>query len=198
MKILFKNTSLLPPASMIPPFHILFARLFHLLPLLVLFHSFFNSFIHILLYFASFRFLLRHFATFRIHFASFRIHFASFRIISYFSRTLLQLPHWAERYDIYVNFYTTNFCGIIIYMTSLPFSRTRICIVCVWQRLLFYKAPMSESSPYFKYSMALSNGNNVFLIFRFFPLKKWSARSHPPSYEESPWPTLYRQSKCLY
>ena len=40
MKILSKNTSLLPPASIIPPFHILFTPLFHFLPLLVLFHSF--------------------------------------------------------------------------------------------------------------------------------------------------------------
>ena len=82
MKILSKNTSLLPPESMIPPFHILFTPLFHFLPLLVLFHSFFTSFIYILLYFASFRFLLLHFATFRLHFASFRLHFASFHIIS--------------------------------------------------------------------------------------------------------------------
>ena len=80
MKILSKNTSLLPPASMIPPFHILFTPLFHILPLFVLFHSFFTSLIYILLYFASFRFLLLHFATFRIH-------FAPFRFISYFSRT---------------------------------------------------------------------------------------------------------------
>ena len=66
MMILSKNTSLLPPESMIPPFHILFTPLFHFLPLLVLFHSFFTSFIYILLYFASFRFLLLHFASFRI------------------------------------------------------------------------------------------------------------------------------------
>ena len=111
MKILSKNTSLLPPESMIPPFHILFIPLFHFLPLLVLFHSFLlHSFIfyYILLHFVSFCFISSsfrlhfvfisssfrlHFASFRIishHFASFRIishHFASFRFISYFSRT---------------------------------------------------------------------------------------------------------------
>ena len=76
-----KNTNLLPPASMIPRFHILFTPLFHFLPLFVLFHSFFTWFISILLYFASFRFIPLLFATFRIHFASFRIHFVSFRIL---------------------------------------------------------------------------------------------------------------------
>ena len=35
MKIFSKNTSLLPPESMIPPFHILFTPLFNFLPLLV-------------------------------------------------------------------------------------------------------------------------------------------------------------------
>ena len=108
MKILSKNTSLLPPESMIPPFHILFTPLFHFLPLLVLFHSFLlHSFIfyYILLHFVSFCFISLHFvfislhfvfislhfASFRLHFASFRFishHFASFRFISYFSRTL--------------------------------------------------------------------------------------------------------------
>ena len=77
MKILSKNTSLLPPASMIPPFHILFAPLFHFLPLLVLFHSFFlfHSFIfyYILLHFVSFCFISLHFLFILHHFASFRI-----------------------------------------------------------------------------------------------------------------------------
>ena len=122
MKILSKNTSLLPPESMIPTFHILFTPLFHFLPLLVLFHSFLlHSFIfyYILLHFvsfcfisssfrfisssfrfisSSFRFISHHFASFRLHFASFRIislHFASFRFISYFSRTLFNtLTGW--------------------------------------------------------------------------------------------------------
>ena len=90
MKILSKNTSLLPPESMIPPFHILFTPLFHFLPLLILFHSFFfllHSFIfyYILLHFVSFCFISLHLVSFRLHFASFRFishHFASFRIIS--------------------------------------------------------------------------------------------------------------------
>ena len=77
------------PESMIPPFHILFTPLFHFLPLLVLFHSFFTSFIYILLYFASFRFLLLHFVFISLHFVFISLHFvfislhfASFRFIS--------------------------------------------------------------------------------------------------------------------
>ena len=53
MKILSKNTSLLPPESMIPPFHILFTSSPTLISFIPLF---FTSFIYILLYFASFRF----------------------------------------------------------------------------------------------------------------------------------------------
>ena len=110
MKILSKNTSLLSPESMIPPFHILFTSLFHFLPLLVLFHSFllhlyFTIFCFISFPSASFRLHFAsfhlHFASFRLHFASFRLHFASFciislhfasfRFISYFSRTLKKM-----------------------------------------------------------------------------------------------------------
>ena len=58
-------------------------------PTLISFIPLFFYFIHLYStrYFASFRFLLLHFATFSFHFASFRLHFASFRFISYFSRT---------------------------------------------------------------------------------------------------------------
>ena len=80
MKILSKNTSLLPPESMIPPFHILFTPLFHFLPLLVLFHSFFfTSFIYT--YFNIFCFISFLSASFRNISYSFRFHFASFRFI---------------------------------------------------------------------------------------------------------------------
>ena len=95
MKILSKNTSLLPPESMIPPFHILFTPLFHFLPLLVLFHSFLlHSFIFYYIFAfisfpsASFRFISSSFrfisSSFRFISSSFRFishHFASFRIL---------------------------------------------------------------------------------------------------------------------
>ena len=91
MKILSKNTSLLPPESMIPPFHILFTPLFHFLPLLVLFLSFLlHSFIfyYILLHFVSFCFISLHFVFISLHFVFILLHFvfishnfASFRIL---------------------------------------------------------------------------------------------------------------------
>ena len=94
MKILSKNTSLLPPESMIPPFHILFTPLFHFLPSLVLFHSFLlHSFIfhYILLHFVSFCFI-------SLHFVFISLHLSSFRIISYFSRTRFTNPFRLDKF----------------------------------------------------------------------------------------------------
>ena len=90
LKILSKNTSLLPPVSMIPPLHILFTPLFYFLPILALFHFFlFHSFIfyYILLHFVSFCFISLHFVFISLHFVFILLHFVSFRFISYFSRT---------------------------------------------------------------------------------------------------------------
>ena len=79
MKILSKNTSSFPPASMIPLFHILFTHLFHFLPLFVLFHSFFliHSFIfyYILFHFVSFCFISLHFVFISFSFCFISLHF---------------------------------------------------------------------------------------------------------------------------